>query len=350
MLGKWRAERFVVIGFGVSRNGGIPEVTMQMITALRIHGAAVWEVNLGCRRLHRIAAWARITLALLLGMRPIVMHGYLFEACRHLRPLSRHWVVWAHGIEVWGAYGVRKTPSLGQASLIVAVSEFTATQLRGRDPALPVVIVHPCAMCPGHERVSPIPEAVAIVTVARLSASEGYKGHDTTIGAVAILRARGMRVSYHIVGSGESAEIDRLSSLARQLGVDGQVKFHGFLPDTEVSRLYESCYAFVMPSRVTRHEDRLWGGEGFGIVYLEAAMHGLPSIACNEGGQTDIIVHGATGLLVAPRPEDVANAIEMLSDSSVARRMGTAARSRVKAEFNFESFAQRLWAALHGKA
>jgi phosphatidylinositol alpha-1,6-mannosyltransferase len=138
--------------------------------------------------------------------------------------------------------------------------------------------------------------------------------------------------------------------LARQLGVDGQVKFHGFLPDTEVSRLYESCYAFVMPSRVTRHEDRLWGGEGFGIVYLEAAMHGLPSIACNEGGQTDIIVHGATGLLVAPRPEDVANAIEMLSDSSVARRMGTAARSRVKAEFNFESFAQRLWAALHGKA
>jgi glycosyltransferase involved in cell wall biosynthesis len=341
-----RKETFVVIGFGASRNGGIPEVTMQIITALRSRGARVWEVNLSGPRFQRVTGWARLTLALLLGMRPIVMHGYLFEACRLLRPLCRDWVVWAHGIEVWGTCGLRRTPSLGQASLVVAVSEFTAMQLSLRDPSLPVVIVHPCAMCAGRKRTWPLPEAAEIVTVARLSASEGYKGHDMTIRAIHLLQSRGIRVTYHVIGRGDPSEVDRLSQLALSLGVSRQVIFHGFLPDNEVSRLYGSCCAFVMPSRVTRRDDGLWGGEGFGIVYLEAAMHELPSVACNEGGQTDVIVHGKTGLLVDPRPEEVADAIEKLCDSNVSHQMGVAARCRAEAEFNFDSFTQRLWAAL----
>ncbi len=40
------------------------------------------------------------------------------------------------------------------------------------------------------------------------------------------------------------------------------------------------------------------GGEGFGIVFLEAAAHGLPAVGGNVGGVVDAVVDGETGLLV----------------------------------------------------
>ena len=42
------------------------------------------------------------------------------------------------------------------------------------------------------------------------------------------------------------------------------------------------------------------GGEGFGIVYLEAGLHGIPAVGGNVGGARDAVVDGETGLLVDP--------------------------------------------------
>ena len=52
-----------------------------------------------------------------------------------------------------------------------------------------------------------------------------------------------------------------------------------------------------MPSRLVPNS---LGGEGFGIVYLEAGAHGLPCVAANVGGSVDAVVDGETGLLVDP--------------------------------------------------
>jgi phosphatidylinositol alpha-1,6-mannosyltransferase len=99
-----------------------------------------------------------------------------------------------------------------------------------------------------------------------------------------------------------------------------------------------------------------WRGleqEGFGIVFLEAAASGVPSIAGDSGGAADAVLDGKTGLVVA-RPDDpaaVAAALgRLLDDPALASSMGQAARQRVESEFNYDLLAGRLAGALNRMA
>jgi phosphatidylinositol alpha-1,6-mannosyltransferase len=66
--------------------------------------------------------------------------------------------------------------------------------------------------------------------------------------------------------------------------------------------------------------------EGFGLVYLEAAAHGLPIVAHSVGGVAEAVVDNVTGLLVPPRhPAQLAAAFEkLISDQSLRQRLGAA--------------------------
>jgi phosphatidyl-myo-inositol dimannoside synthase len=94
-----------------------------------------------------------------------------------------------------------------------------------------------------------------------------------------------------------------------------------------------------MPSRLPLD----WGGEGFGIVYLEAAVHRLPSVAGNVAGARDAVVHGETGLLVDPTDHvAVADALTtLLEDPEAAERMGEAAAERAT-QFAWPVIARRV--------
>ena len=74
-----------------------------------------------------------------------------------------------------------------------------------------------------------------------------------------------------------------------------------------------------MPSRLTA--DGL-GGEGFGIVYMEASAHGVPVVAGAVGGALDAVADGATGLLVDPDDDGAVAAalLELLEDPAAAPR------------------------------
>ena len=78
-----------------------------------------------------------------------------------------------------------------------------------------------------------------------------------------------------------------------------------------------------MPSRLPAGGS---GGEGFGIVYLEAGAHGLPVVAGNVGGALDAVADGETGLLVDPTDHvAVADAIaDLLADPVRAAGLGRA--------------------------
>ena len=118
-------------------------------------------------------------------------------------------------------------------------------------------------------------------------------------------------VTWTVVGEGSLRP--RLEALAAQYGVEAQVRFLGDLSDEERDRWYRSAHVFVMPSRLPPEG----GGEGFGIVYLEAAAHGLPVVAGNVAGARDAVVDGETGLLVDPTDHlEVAAA----ADAPAARR------------------------------
>jgi glycosyltransferase involved in cell wall biosynthesis len=84
--------------------------------------------------------------------------------------------------------------------------------------------------------------------------------------------------------------------------------------------------------------------EPFGRVLLEAMAVGRPVIAPREGGPTEIVADGESGLLVPPRdPDALANAIvTLLRDPARRSAMGRAARLRVAAVFAIQDHARAV--------
>ena len=154
-----------------------------------------------------------------------------------------------------------------------------------------------------------------ILTVGRLSAAERYKGHDRLIAALPGILARVPDAAYLIVGSGDDRP--RLERLAREAGVADRVVFAGHVPDEELPDYFALAHVFAMPST----------GEGFGIVFLEAAASGLPVIGGNRDGSVDALAEGRIGRLVDPesREEIEAAVVEALERRQPARRCRGAA-------------------------
>ena len=90
-----------------------------------------------------------------------------------------------------------------------------------------------------------------------------------------------------------------------------------------------------------------WGGleaEGYGIVFVEAAACGVPSVAGRSGGSHEAVVDGETGFVVDPHDAgDVRAALErLLGDDALRERLGAAARTRAVQELTYDRQVDRL--------
>jgi len=72
--------------------------------------------------------------------------------------------------------------------------------------------------------------------------------------------------------------------------------------------------------------------EGFGLVYLEAAAHGLPTVAHRTGGVPEAVRDGVTGLLVDPadRPALAAAIARLINEPALRANLAAAARVRAR--------------------
>jgi phosphatidylinositol alpha-1,6-mannosyltransferase len=178
-------------------------------------------------------------------------------------------------------------------------------------------------------------DGTVVLSVSRLVPRKGF---DTLIDA--IRRAGRDDVTLAVVGGG------RDEARLRRMAGGAPVRFLGRVPDVDLPGLYGAADLFAMLCR-----DR-WGGleqEGFGIVFLEAAAAGVPSVAGRSGGSHEAVVDGSTGLVVDD-PTDVAavgRALGALIDDPDRRTaMGAAARRRAVAEFRYDDLARRLGDAI----
>jgi glycosyltransferase involved in cell wall biosynthesis len=111
------------------------------------------------------------------------------------------------------------------------------------------------------------------------------KGLDTLLRALALVPD----AMLDICGDGYATA--RSQKLARSLGIEERVRFHGWCTTAELESFYIDTDVVVVPS--------IWP-EPFGIVGLEAMRHARPVIASAIGGIPDWLTDGRTGLLVAP--------------------------------------------------
>ncbi len=161
-----------------------------------------------------------------------------------------------------------------------------------------------------------------VLTVGRL---DPRKNHAAVLEAIAQLAPTFEALTYIIVGQGRQK--DALEAQARRLEVLDRVVFTGTVDPGSMLGLYGACDLFVMPA-IQDGTDV----EGFGMVFMEAAACGKPTVAGRVGGQADAVVDGQTGLIVDGTDQAaVTSAVErLLSDEALRRRLGEAGRGHAR--------------------
>ncbi|HEX7972168.1 MAG TPA: glycosyltransferase family 4 protein [Thiobacillus sp.] len=253
-------------------------------------------------------------------------------------------VIYAHGEELttWGRGGKYKAMrfALRHADRVVANSEHTRATLRemGVDAAR-IAVIYPgvdvSVFRPGldgaglRESLGIRPDEKLVFSVGRLSRRKGF---DQTIRAVARLRAENFPVRYVIGGIGEDAAY--LDGLIQEHRLQGIAHRIGAVGEADLPRWLNACDVFAMPNR-----DISGDNEGFGMVFIEAAACGKPSLAGEAGGTGSAVLDRVTGLRVDGASLDaVAQGLRALvGDADLCRRLGAAGLARVAAQFSWEA-------------
>lgn len=327
---------------GERAGDGLPPIrklnTAAYFAKLRRHAASAV-------RAAREAAGSRPAFAI--GIWDVPAHFW----CEALQREGTPYVLFAYGVDLlvplYGRLPGWRRHDFRTAARIVAVSTATADLARERMslPRQPA-IAHPSAGAPPapaavNERAARLREelgltsAPVLLSVGRLVARKGF---DRVVRATADLRDRfpGLRV----VIAGDGPEREALETLARDLRVGDRVRFPGRVDDLTKWALYAIADLFVMPNRSLDGRD--W--EGFGIVFLEAAVAGRATVAGRHGGVADAVVDGVTGLLVDPEDQDALTACieHLLADGNLRYRMGRAGAERAQTAFTGPALAGSL--------
>lgn len=242
---------------------------------------------------------------------------------------------------------------LRSAALVVAAGGYPEAEARRAEPRLgPVVQIPPGVDTRRFEPLPPIEKARVrtrlglagsgplVLSVSRLVPR---KGMDVLIEASSRLRGSG-HPDLQVAIAGHGRDRARLEHLIRRMRAP--VRLLGRVPAGDLPELFACADVFVLSCRSR------WGGleqEGFGIVFLEAAAAGIPSVAGDSGGAAEAVHDGETGFILRdPRdPAALARLIDrLLSDPALASRQGQEARHRAEADFSYDVLAGRLEAAL----
>ena len=141
-----------------------------------------------------------------------------------------------------------------------------------------------------------------------------------------------------IVGGGPLEQECR--DLVSNLHLEKKVRFLGPKPHTDLRAIYASADMFAAPSITTKSGDV----EGFGLVILEAMASGLPVIASNSGGITDIIRHEENGLLAEEKNVvQLADCLNRLIDSPELYHKLSQASLETAARFDYSVIAKKYY-------
>mgnify|MGYP001176464635 FL=1 len=159
-----------------------------------------------------------------------------------------------------------------------------------------------------------------LITVSRF---DKRKNHEKVIMALRNLKQKYPDIVYICIGYGD--EEDNLKKLVKELDLNLQVMFFKDISDDLKNALIAKSNIFVMPSII--HKKSV---EGFGIVYLEAAKYGVPSLGGKDGGASDAIDHNKTGLICdGNNLEDIYSSLDSMIENKKYIEFGRNAKEYV---------------------
>lgn len=264
--------------------------------------------------------------------------GYFFK-----KVFKKEYLITTYGIEAWEIKNSLKIKSFKEAKTIIAISNCTKEKLISQISDIwGKIFILPNAV--NGEKFYPYekPQNLLskyglskndriIITVARLSASEKYKGYDKVITSLPYVIREIPEAKYILIGDGN--DIERIENLIKELKLENRVILTGRVEN--LLDYYNLSDVFVMPSK----------GEGFGSVFLEALACGKPVIAGNQDGSRDAVLDGELGILVNPDDaKEIAIAIIKIFKKEVPKKLLDAKylREEVLKVYGFDKFKEKV--------
>jgi glycosyltransferase involved in cell wall biosynthesis len=139
----------------------------------------------------------------------------------------------------------------------------------------------------------------------------------------------------HLDIAGEGWIKSKMEKLAKKIGLNERITWHGWCNKDKLETLYQQCLAVVFPS--------LWP-EPAGLVTLEAYAHYRPIIASSIGGIPEYVQNSKTGILIPPNHiQNLADAInELATNYHKSRLMGEEGQQWFQQEFSLDLHIHKL--------
>lgn len=165
-------------------------------------------------------------------------------------------------------------------------------------------------------------------TIAELTPN---KNLSVFIEAIALMHKQGLRAHGWILSDGE--EKANLEQLSKKVSLEHYIHLKGRVANA--STYLQSFDVFTLPSRK----------EGLPYVLLEAGYAGLPVVASNIPGISDIISHNETGILVTPTPESLAREYTtLLNNPELRKQYGSSLKKYVSNHFSISEMIKKTTA------
>lgn len=157
-----------------------------------------------------------------------------------------------------------------------------------------------------------------------------YKGVQYMLQAIPMILKDISDVKFLVAGASRY-DVVKIAKFIGSSYIKEKLIFTGYVPDEEVPQLYAACDVFCFPS--------LW--EGFGLPPAEAQACGKTVVAFNNCAIPEVVKHGETGILVAPKDSKaLAKAIvTLLKNHELREEMGKKGYERVLKLFTWDKVA-----------
>ena len=214
---------------------------------------------------------------------------------------KKYWINYIGGVNGFIAYIIERVSSF-LPNKIISISEHTEAQLKNVLKTNRKIVTVPAGLEVHVDKSISAPQS-DIIFAGRLLPN---KNVDVLLGALSILKESKQWIKLTVVGDGP--EKDKLEKMAKDLGLEKNVEFLGFLDNQNelYARMSESK-VFAFPS----------SREGFGMAVIEANACGLPVVTVDspDNASKFLIKDGQNGLISKLNKVDLAQAIMKVLDN-----------------------------------